>query len=73
MSSSRTTAPFHDSRRPQFRLVDVHRLRSPEAAVVEVRAEHGASFLSGEHAAVAARTPTPSGQRRCASRCGSAH
>ena len=72
-SSSRTTAPFHNSRRPQFRLVDLHRLRSPEATVVKVRGEPGASFLSGEHAAVAARTPTPSGQRRCASRCGSAH
>ncbi|XP_066373806.1 uncharacterized protein [Miscanthus floridulus] len=67
-SNSRTTAPSPDSRRQQFRLVDLRRLRSPEAAVVEVRAELGASFLSGEHAAVAARTPTPSGQLRSASR-----
>ena len=71
-SSSRTTAPFHDSRRPQFCLIDLHRLRSPEAAVVEVRAKPGASFLSREHAAVAAWTPTSSGQHRCASWCGSA-
>ena len=71
-SSSRTTAPSPDSRRQQFLLVDLHRLRSPAAAVVEVRAEHGRPFLSGECTAAVAWAVTPPGQLHSASRCGSA-